>query len=260
MSVWLNELAWTDVKEYLRKKDTILVPIGSTEQHGPGCAMGLDTYAAISLAEESAKKAGVLVTPPLWFGDSSHHLGFPGTISLRSETLIRITEDIIHSLVKHGFKKILIVNGHRGANLPALKIATKELHEFTYPDVFFAIIDPFNISKTIVKELGESPEFHVGEFETSQLLYKYPHLVKKEKLTNEQPDFSSKFTKFFKASPFDPKEFIDIPWSSEEQKKLTKSGAMSDSTKASVEKGKRYHEHMVSVIVDFIKELEKIQR
>ena len=81
-SVWLQELTWEETADYLRVRDTIVIPFGTTEQHGPAGSLGLDTYVALSLAEDAARRAGVLAAPPLWYGDSSHHLGFAGTISL----------------------------------------------------------------------------------------------------------------------------------------------------------------------------------
>ncbi|MBI2820899.1 MAG: creatininase family protein, partial [Acidobacteria bacterium] len=67
-SVWLQELTWEDVRDYLKEKDTIMIPFGTTEQHGPAGPLGLDGYVAIGLAEDAAREAGVLVAPPLWYG------------------------------------------------------------------------------------------------------------------------------------------------------------------------------------------------
>ena len=117
-SVWLHELTWEEVASYLRTRDTIMVPFGTTEQHGPAGSLGLDGYVAIASCRRcGAKKAGVLSAPPLWYGDSSHHLGFPGTISLRTETLMQVVYDIVRSLARHGFRRILLINGHKWTNL-----------------------------------------------------------------------------------------------------------------------------------------------
>ena len=123
-SVWLHELTWEEVASYLRGRDTIIVPFGTTEQHGPAGPLGLDTYVAIGLAEDAAKRAGVLAAPPVWYGDSSHHLGFPGTISVKTETLMQIVYDIVRSLARHGFKRILLVNGHKSVSYTHLTLPT----------------------------------------------------------------------------------------------------------------------------------------
>ena len=68
MSQWLYDLTWEDVKEYLERKTTIILPAGSTEQHGPHLPLVTDAMVGIRLAEDAAKQTGILVAPPLWFG------------------------------------------------------------------------------------------------------------------------------------------------------------------------------------------------
>ncbi|MFC1803912.1 creatininase family protein, partial [Thermoproteota archaeon] len=123
---WLQEMSWPEVDEALTHTNIALVPVGSTEQHGLHMPLGVDTYIPMMLAEEVAKKTEVVLTPPLWFADCPHHMGFTGTITLRSETLIELVYDICMSLIKHGFKKILLLNGHTIANNPALMIAIEK--------------------------------------------------------------------------------------------------------------------------------------
>jgi len=257
-SVWIQELTWQDVKQYLKKNDIVIIPAGSTEEHGPAGPLGVDSYAAIALAEDAAKKSGVLVTPPIWFGDSSHHTGFPGTISLRPSTLIEVIKDVCRSLAAHGFKKILIINGHKLANLPSLSIATKELHEYELKNVFFAIIDPWKIAKKISREIKSTNEHHAGELEISHVWYKYPHLIKKDKLTKTKVNFEKIFSKYSNDDLFGINgEIVDIPWNSYEQKSFAPDGSFSASINASPQKGKKYHDYMVNIIVDFIKWLKK---
>lgn len=254
----MNEISWFDVKNYLKNDDIAIVPVGSTEEHGLPGPLGLDSYVAISLAEDVAKKTNVLVTPPLWFGDSSHHLGFPGTISLRTSTLVAIVEDISHSLAKNGFKKIIFINGHKSANLPALLSATKNLHEFELPEVFFAVADPMKIARGVASKIKENVEHHVGELEVSQVWYKYPHLIQSDKLAKSKVDFERLFSKYSHHDLFGKSgDVIDIPWNSKEQRSFAPNGSLSDSTKASKEKGKKYHDYMVNVLVDFVKWLKK---
>lgn len=251
-SVWLQELTWEDVADYLRSDDIIIFPVGSTEQHGPAGPLGLDTYAAIALAEDAAKQAGVLVTPPLWFGDSPHHLAFPGTISLRTETLVAVAKDVIRSLAGHGFKKIIVINGHKGTNLAALTTACRSLHQYELPDVLLALVDPMYLAKGIA-HIKEAAEHHAGELEISHVWYKYPHLIKPDKLTARQVDLEQLM------SPFVHKDLlgkggdsIEIFWNSREQKVFAPSGSFSDSSRATPEKGRQYHEYMVKNLVEFI--------
>lgn len=257
-SIWLQDLSWEEVEKYLKKDSIIIIPVGATEEHGPGGPLGLDTYVAIALAEDVAKKAKVLVTPPLWFGDSIHHAGFAGTIALSTSTLITVVKDIGRSLARHGFRKILIINGHKSANLPALITAVKDLHEYELPQVFFAVADPMKIAKGIAKKVKEAPEHHAGELEISHLLYKYPELIRTKKLPARNIDFEKIFSPYSQFDLFGPAgEVVDIPWNSYEQKAFAPLGAFSDASKASKEKGKAYHEYMVDVLVGFINWLRK---
>ncbi len=123
--LWLQNLKWTDVQEYLKKDDRIIIPWGSTEQHGRFAPLGTDTYSAIAIAEDASAQTGVLIAPPTWYGWSPHHLVAPGTVSVRPEVLAEMLYDIIKSLAKHGFKKFVVVNGHRIVNVPWMQIAAE---------------------------------------------------------------------------------------------------------------------------------------
>jgi creatinine amidohydrolase len=253
-SVWLQDLTWSDVESYLKESDIVICPVGSTEQHGPAGPLGLDAWIAIAMAEDSAQKAGVVCAPPLWFGDSSHHLGFSGTISLRTETLMAVIQDMSRSLAKHGFRKILFINGHKAANLPALVAATKNLREFELPELFFAVIDPMKMAKKVANEVKEAVEHHCGELEISQCWYKFPHLIKSDRLTDTVVPFAETLSPWFQEDLFSAThEIIDIPWTSAEQREFAPTGSFTPSAKASPEKGKRYHDYMVDQIVAFIK-------
>lgn len=257
-SVWINELSWTDINSYLKKENIVILPVGSIEEHGKVGPLGLDSYVAISLAEDVGMKSGVLVAPPLWYGDSSHHLGFSGTMSLRTSTLISVIEDLSLSLARNGVRKILIINGHKSANLPALLSAVKNLHEYKLPKVFFAVADPMKIAKGIANKIKDNIEHHVGELEVSHVWYKYPHLIKKDKLTTKGINYEKIFSQYSQYDLFGKSgEVIDIPWNSYEQKAFAPDGSFSDSSKASPEKGKKYHDYMVKVLVDFIDWLKK---
>lgn len=253
-SVWLNELTWEEVGEHLRQDRTCLVPVGTTEQHGPAGPLGLDTYVAIALAEDVARRTGVLSLPPLWFGDSSHHLGLPGTVSLRTHTLIAVIEDIGRSLAHHGFRRILIINGHKLTNLPALITATRNLREHELPHVLFAVADPMNIARGVARSLLDTNEHHAGELEVSQVWFKFPDLVRPDKLSDAHCEFENIFGPLGRSGDLfgSGADFVDIPWTSSEQKVIAPTGQFSDNRRASRDKGRRYHEYMVERLVEFV--------
>ncbi|HZU17030.1 MAG TPA: creatininase family protein [Candidatus Dormibacteraeota bacterium] len=246
-SVWINELTWQEVDAYLRQGGRVVVlPAGTTEQHGPAGPCGLDTYVAIALAEDVARRSGVLVAPPLWYGDSSHHGAFPGTLTLRTETLMLVVRDICRSLARHGFDRILIINGHKGANLPALTSAVRNLHEEELPQVLFAVADPLHLARSVAGRIKDAPEHHSGELELSQVYHRFPHLVRTDRLTQETVDFAGVFGGFVGADLFGPApDGVEIVWSSREQRTFAPDGSFSPSAGLSADKGQRYHEHMV---------------
>ena len=109
----LSELNWFDVQFYLETDDRIMVVLGSCEQHAY-LSLLTDVKIPLALADAASQQSGVLVAPPLNFGSSPYFLDYPGTISLRIATLQDVVEDLVISLYGHGFRHILILNGHGG--------------------------------------------------------------------------------------------------------------------------------------------------
>ncbi len=253
--IWMNEMSWKEVDEYLKGNQLVLVPIGSTEQHGPAAPLGLDTYVATALTEDVARQTGTIATPPMWFGDSPHHLAFPGTISIRTETLAEYVKDVIRSLARHGFKKIVIINGHKITNLAPLTTAVRNVKEFEFPELFLAIVDPIKVG-VLASKIKEKDEHHAGELEISHMLYKYPRLIERDKIPKGNPEFNKLYSGYMQSDLFASGVYIDIAWSSGEEKRFSNEGALSDATKASAEKGKEFHEAMVREIVNFIEWLK----
>jgi creatinine amidohydrolase len=258
LSVWIQELTWQEISDYLTRDDIALVPIGSTEQHGPAGTLGVDTYVAIGLAEDAARRARVLVAPPLWYGESGHHMAWPGTISIHAETLLAVIKDVCRSLAHHGFRKLVLINGHKGSNLPALITAAKSLHEEELSGVLIAVADPLNLGRTIAREVKEAPEHHGGELELSQVWYRFPLHIRPERLTTESADLRGALGPFGVVDLFGTHgDTIDIPWSSSDQAAMAPNGSLSNSSGASQEKGRRFHQHMVDNLVRFIEWLRE---
>jgi creatinine amidohydrolase len=129
MPLLLEELGWPDVVEYLRRDDRLILVVGSTEQHGRHLPFASDVWQPWEIARQVSDRTGVLVTPPVNYGMSLHHLGFPGSLSLRPQTLAYIITDLLESAYEHGFRRILILNGH-GGNTASIQTALAEvLHE-----------------------------------------------------------------------------------------------------------------------------------
>ncbi len=121
-SIRLALQSWPDVEAYLKSCKGIIIPLGSTEQHGPTGAIGTDALTAEAVALELGRRSGVLVTPAQAYGMAEHHLGFAGTMSLQPATLMAVMHDLVLSLATHGFERIFVVNGH-GGNMATTKAA-----------------------------------------------------------------------------------------------------------------------------------------
>lgn len=259
-SVWMQDLTWEEVNAHLRQDRIALVPVGSTEQHGPAGCLGVDSYVAMTLAEDAAQRSDVLVTPPIWFGDSSHHSGFPGTITVRTETLIALVRDVCRSLASHGFDRIVLLNGHKGSNLPALLTATRGLHEEELPGVLFAVADPLHLARSAAPQIKDTNEHHSGELELSHVLCRYPDKIRTDRVTDASVNFEEVFGGFVGNDLFGPApEGVEVVWSGAEQRRFAPTGSFSSSLGISTDKGERYHEHIVGRLCELVRWLRSYE-
>lgn len=123
----LHLSSWPEIEAYLTASKAILIPIGSTEQHGPNGLLGTDALCAEVIARRAGDEAGILVGPTFNVGQAQHHMAFPGTITLRPTTMIAAMFDWAQSLARHGFERLYWLNGH-GGNTATINAAFSEIY------------------------------------------------------------------------------------------------------------------------------------
>jgi len=123
----LHLSTWAEIEAYLKRSTTVVVPIGSNEQHGPTGLLGTDWLCPEIIAHEAHKTGDILVAPTFNVGMAQHHLDFPGTIALRPSTFMLAIGDWVRSLAHHGFDRIFFLNGH-GGNVATIEAAFSELY------------------------------------------------------------------------------------------------------------------------------------
>ncbi|MFM7363939.1 MAG: creatininase family protein [Cuspidothrix sp.] len=190
----LHLSTWPEVETYLQQSQGIILPIGSTEQHGPTGLIGTDAICAESISKSVGEATQAMVAPTINVGMALHHTAFPGTISLRPSTLILVIKDHLTCLVKAGFTKFYFINGH-GGNIATLKAAFSETYAHladlqipNSPKVQCQIANWFMGSSVykLAKELyGEQEGSHATPSEVAVTQYVYPESIKKAYLNPE---------------------------------------------------------------------------
>src|SRR5579871_6667692 len=123
----LQDMTWAEFGERLSDSPVMLLPMGAQEEQGPNAPMG-DFMLAERIAAEVARRSGAVMAPVLPFGDSEFFRSFPGCISLQPETLVAVVQDLCASLLRHGLRHLVILNGQT-SNAPHLDTATRRLRE-----------------------------------------------------------------------------------------------------------------------------------
>jgi creatinine amidohydrolase len=126
----LEDLNWFDIQAYLQSDDRLILVLGSCEQHGY-LSLLTDVKIPLALADAASQETGVSVAPPLNFGCSPYFMGYPGTLSLRAATLLDVVEDLARSAYRHGFRRVLVLNGHGGNDAARTRLyeVANELHD-----------------------------------------------------------------------------------------------------------------------------------
>lgn len=260
----LADLTYPDVQAYLERSDLILIPMASTEQHGPHLPLCTDTVTAYEVSKRAAEQAGVLYTPTVWTGYSPQHMRGPGqgmgTITVRAETLLNLLYDIARSLIHHGFNKLIFVNGH-GSNVKVIDPVLRRIRYDT--GALVAFYKPYaERYMGLIKDLMENPPeetpgWHSSELETSQMLAHNAKLVRMERARPTETHIPrwlpASFTKADGAPDvqFRGYQYFQFPMDHDE---FTDTGVIGNPMRATAEKGeealRRYAEHLVGAIAE----------
>ncbi|WP_336036217.1 creatininase family protein [Halobacterium yunchengense] len=243
----LAEMTWREVEAAVEDTQTMLLPVGSTEQHGHHMPLGVDVYMPEAIAERVAERTGCLLAPPIWYGVSPHHTFKPGTFTVASETFQHYVRDVCVSASEWGVENVLLVNGHYLVQDPELDVVVRELTtEHAMRAFHVPLVSVFEDAARAARTSDVS--FHASEFETSLMLELFPEYVDMDSAEAvDVPDDALPLT------DYDAYGDNRVGWalSAERMDALTHTGNLGDPTQATREKGAA----MVDEAVDNISQL-----
>jgi creatinine amidohydrolase len=238
----LEEMNAIQVKERVNMKTIAILVIGSCENHGDHLPFGSDFLVPFYLARSIAKKLkNVIVLPPIPYGLSIHHIDYQMTMSLSSETVVRVVEDLFTSLIRNGINRIVIINGHDG-NIAPLELAARTIKD-RYPETVIACLESWwTLIGQKTKGLFQVWDGlgHAGEAETSAVLAIRSDLVEMQNAPEQ-------------TLPKLPSD-IRIYWKFNE---LTNTGSTGAARKATIKKGRKLLRILESIVLSFVNDMEK---
>ena len=251
----LEDLSWPDAQAAIQAGAMAVIPVGSLEQHGRHLAVNTDNVLGDAIAEAAVREAShrglkVLLCPPLHYGYTMHNMDFPGTMTLRTETLLSVGVDLVTSMVHHGCKRIVLLNSH-GSNWSILDLVSREVMN-RHPGVLVAAVFPIKMAAAELEELREAKETggmsHGCELETSLMLHLRPELVDMDKAVRDisQPDSRFYWRDILRGSR--GVALADLT------RHASRTGLVGDPTVATAEKGRRFFEVIVATCVEFLAE------
>ena len=251
---FLPYLSWTQVKNLPNKLNTLIIqPIGAIEQHGPHLPLVVDSAIATAVVGKALSQLDAAIPayalPPLCYGKSNEHSGFPGTVTLSASTLMSVLMETAESLYKSGFRKLLLVNGH-GGQPQVLDIVARDLHERHSDFMVFPLFvwgAPHGVAK-IVGEAEYEQGIHAGDVETSVMMALMPGQVDMTLAVKELPN------NFPPGSLLSLEGRLPTAWVMDD---LSRSGVVGDATSATAEKGEA---SLASVVAGWVKVFEEIYR
>jgi creatinine amidohydrolase len=250
-TVFLGEMTTLEVEAFLGDHDTVLVPIGSTEQHGPHGPLATDVLVPVEVARRVAARIGALVAPAVSYGLSYPHTGFSGVVQLRIPTFMAVVEDLCASLATVGFRRIVFLNGHYD-NTYAIAYACANA-----VDRLPKGVRAFPINYWDGMTQAEAAEFfdpatglHANRGETSAVLAIAPGAVDMERANDEMPPFPDVTSPAAVHTAF----FFSNPGSVH---RATHSGTWGNATQATAEFGERYLGVVVEATIRLLDDIDR---
>ncbi len=221
----------------LKMTQTVLLPIGATEQHGSHLPLGTDTFQAVDVCRKLASQKNVFVAPAIPYGVCRSSVDHPGTITITTETLKALVIDVIRSLYRKGLRNFIVLTGHAGGTHQAALIDTGECLLMELSDARISVVTEYDLASETARHLVETiNDSHAGEIETSRMLATRPEMVKGLPVA-EYPDF--------------PKNMLV-----RNKQNYWPGGIWGDPTKASAEKGQKIEECVVEALSELVDQLE----
>ena len=192
----LAELTWPEIQA-LPDDTPVVVPIAALEQHGPHLPLFTDSLLLGEIVQRSEQRLtdSVLFAPLMWLGNSEHHLDFPGTLSAGPRTYLDLLKDLVHNFLTHGFRRIVLLNGHGGNIVPSQQALFEVRQETRNRDDLVLLAATYwqlgPSPREAMPELSQAEMGHACEWETSMMLVVRPDLVgdyaKLPEVSREQP-------------------------------------------------------------------------
>ena len=261
-------LGYDDVAEHVKKNDTIIVSMGSTEKHGAHCPLGTDSFTAMGVIEKAAELSDTLYTPLLPVGYSPHHMGRvgqgTGTLTFSGNTYRSVVYDLAMSCIFHGFNKMVFVT-HHGSNS---KVIDDILRRIRYETGAFVgwYKTPTERTMNLIHDIMEGPAvetpgWHAGELETSTAWAYRPSATAMGRAHQDRthaPAFmGDKFTKH-DGSGFVTFMGAESMWVPMEHHEYSDTAIIGNPLRSSIEKGQKYFERAGAALAALIEEVKKM--
>lgn len=249
-----DHYTWLEIKDLVRKQPVVVLPVGSTEDHGHHLPLDVDTFLVSSVCDGAARLIPdeALLLPELPYGFEDHHMDFPGTITIRDDHLLDFVLDITRSVAHHGFRKILIVNGH-GSNATILETAARRTVIET--DVHCGMLNWWSMAQATLWDIGASDlQSHADEIETSVYRYLNDSAVQMDKAVREVklPVQKYYWRGWIRGKGASPLRMMD-QWS-----RISDTGVIGDATVATVEKGEQLFRAAAQELAGLISEFRTL--